>query len=335
MAVFKRKLLPPEGKNYLFNVCVPDFSIEPHIDYVSISSIPLFHIQTISSILKANGFKLISNPKLIEGKFERKLEFKDEDITIDIFYGMRLPEFIKPTILITIHDPNRSILELFKMMFVNLIILYKIMEIELTFDIYTDDVYGLEDFINSHLLLRYQNQRLPSMHFIDTFYTTGRKAAKRTRTYIKLINGKMVLRLELVLSKAIIKKIGLKLPLESIDTLDIKKYITFKYIDYKKLVRYLKKLDQDKINNAYSRRLLPDKVYEIHIKTWVKSIRDYDLMYQVERIKEKDKETGLLKGIPNYSRFMNDYQELINKFRKELAGKSFIPNGNKLYKLSY
>ena len=73
MVTLKRKLLPPEGKNYFFNVCVPDFTIEPHIDFVTISSIPLFHIQPISDILKANGFKLVSNPELKDGKFERKL----------------------------------------------------------------------------------------------------------------------------------------------------------------------------------------------------------------------------------------------------------------------
>ena len=248
---------------------------------------------------------------------------------------MRLPEFIRPTILIQIHDPNLNILELFQMMFADLVIPHKLMEIELTFDFYTDDVYGLEDFINSHLFLRYQNQRLPSKHYMETFYTTARKAAKRTRTYIKPINGKMVLRLELVLSKVIIKRIRLQLPLESIDTLDISKYITFKYIDYAKLTRYLKKSDKENIKNAYSKSLLSGRVYEMHIKTWVKSMVDWELMLQVEQLKKKDKETGLFKGVPNFSRFLNEYQELINKFRRELAGKTFIPKGDKVYKVGF
>lgn len=341
MVVFRRKIWLSEGKHYPFNVCISDFSIKPHIDFVSISSIPSFYKPTIATILYANGFKLTNQPKLKEGKFERKLEFKDGQIKIDIFYGMRLSEFIKPTIYIKIHDPNLNILELFQMMFANLMIPHKLMEIELTFDFYTDDVFGLQDFINKHLFLRYQNQRLPSYKYEDsldegeTFYTTGRKAAKRTRTYTKLIDGKIVLRLELILSKVIIKRIGLKLPLESIDTLDITKYITFMYVDTKKLVKYLKKSEKEEIKSAYSKRWLSGRLYEKHIETWVKSMVDWELMRQVEQLKKKDEETGFLKGVPNFSRFLIDYQELIQKFRKELAGKSFIPRGDKLYYLIY
>ena len=232
-----------------------------------------------------------------------------------------------------------NILELFQKLFADLFIQYKIREIELTFDFYTDDVCGLEDFINSHLFLRYQNQRLPSCHYTsdegETFYTTGRKAAKRTRTYIKGVNGDIIVRLELTLSKVIIKKIGLALPLESIDTLDISKYITFKYIDYDKLIKYLKKLDREGIRKANSKRLLSSRLYEKHIETWVKSMVDWELMLQVGQLKKKDKETGLLKGVANFSQFLIEYQELIYKFRKELAGKSFIPKGGKLYKLSF
>ena len=164
MVTLRRKLLPPEGKTYFFDIFVPDFLPLSHtIDFVTISSIPLFHIQPISDILKANGFKLVSNPELKDGKFERKLEFKDGERTIDILYGMRLPAFIKPTIIIRIHDPNFNILERFQKIFADLMIQHKLLEIELTFDFYTDNVGGLEHFINSHLFLRYQNQRLPSM----------------------------------------------------------------------------------------------------------------------------------------------------------------------------
>ena len=334
MITLKRKLLPPKGRNYFLNDFVPDFSIDPHIHFVTISSIPLFHIKTISNILKANSFKLISNPELKEGNFERKLEFKNEDITIDIFYGMRFLEFIKPTVLITIHNPNDNILELFDKLFTVYYINYKIKEIELTFDFYTDNVFGLEHFINSHLFLKYQNQRLPSKHYKDTFYTTGRKAAKRTRTYIREVNGKSVVRLELILSKAIIRRINLKLPLVSIDSLDITQYITFKYIDSDKLINYLKKSQKDEIEKAYSKKRLSGKLYEKQIELYVNSIVYWNLMSQVEMLKAKDKRTGLLIGVPNYSRFILEYHGLINNFRRELAGKSFIPKGNKSYSLN-
>jgi hypothetical protein len=334
MVTLKRKILPPKGRHYFLNDFVPDFSINPHIHYVTISSIPLFYVNTISEILKANSFKLISNPELPKGNFERKLEFKNEDITIDVFYGMRFLEFIKPTILITIHNPNDNILELFDKLFITYCINYKIKEIELTFDFYTDDVFGLEHFINNHLLLKYQNQRLPSKHYKETFYTTGRKAAKRTRTYVRDVNGKSVVRLELILSRAIIRRIGLTLPLVSINYLDITQYITFKYIDSDKLINYLKKSQKEEIDKAYSKKRLAGKLYEKHIETYVNSILYWELMPQVEMLKAKDKETGLFLGIPNYSHFILNYHELINKFKRELAGKSFIPKGNKSYSLN-
>jgi hypothetical protein len=334
MVTLKRKILPPKGRHYFFDVFVPDFSIRPHIDFVTISSIPPSHINTISNILKANGFKLISKPELKVGNFDKKLVFKDNDITIDIFYGWRLPDFFKRTIVIKIHDPNYNVLDLFDKLFSAYCIDYKIKEIELTFDFYTEDVYGLEDFINGHLFLKYHNQRTYHKHVEETIYTTGRKAAKRTRAYVRPVNGKFILRLELILSKVIIRRIGLKLPLESIDYLDITKYITFKYVDSDKLIKYLKKSQKDEIEKAYNKKWLSGRLYEKHIELWVQSMLSYDLMYQVERLKAKDKETGLLKGVPNYSRFILEYQELINKFRRELSGKSFIPKGNKSYSLN-
>jgi hypothetical protein len=335
MVTLKRKILPPKGRNYFLNDFVPDFSINPHIHYVKISSILDFHKTTISNILKDNNFKLVSNPEIPEGNFEKKLEFQDEDITIDIFYGMRFLEFIKPTILITIHDPNDNILELFDKFFIAYGINYKIKEIELTFDFYTDDVFGLEHFINSHLFLKYQNQRLPSKNFKEeTFYTTGRKAAKRTRTYVREVNAKTVVRLELILSRAIIRRIGLTLPLVSIDYLDILQYITFKYMDSEKLIKYLKKSQKDEIEKAYSKKWVTGRLYEKHIETYVNSMLYWELMRQVEMLKAKDKETKLLIGVPNYSRFLLEYHELINIFRRELVGKSFIPKGNKSYSLN-
>ena len=318
----------PHNDDYVDKFYFPDFSLKPSIDKITLSFIPERYVHSISDLLKANKFKLRSKIPLVKGKFEKKLDFTKDTLTISISYAMRLFAAIRPTILLTIHDPNLEILELFNKFFNYHNVDYRIKQIEIAFDFVTDDLLGLKDFLDNHLFLKYQHSTYPSLMYKDTFtyYTSNhRKATKGTTTYIKDIDGKYIVRLELILNRQILRKTGLKLPLDSIDSMDWSKYFTFKYIDSKNLIKYLKWSQREAIKQTYSRSQLSGKLLEKTIDIWAKTITSYHFMYQVETLKHKEK------GIDNYSRFMKEHGYFIFKFIKELEGKSFIPKSNKIY----
>ena len=233
-----------------------------------------------------------------------------------------------PIAVIKIHDPSKEVLDLFHGYSNKFSIFYKLSQVELTFDFYTRDLQDFIEILNNHLYLRYQKQK--SFNIEDTFYTTNiRKATKGTRTYIKEVNGSKFVRMELLLQRRVISRLGLSLPLSNIDGIDLKQFFTFAYIDSRRLTNYFVKKNKQEIKRANLRRPGYGNIIKQTIYQWVKGItrREYgaEFIRQIERLKDKDR------GVPNYGRFIVDHELLTNAFMTKLSKTSFIPTTGKEY----
>jgi len=307
---------------------IPDFSLRASIDWLSLSYIHLRFLNPICDLLSANGFKRTKKNPLSKGKFNRTKTYCDHDISIQLFYDMRFKGVLIPKIKIKIHDPNKELLDLFHSYFKKFSISCKLSQVELTFDFYTENLEDFQDFLDNKLYLRYQKQK--SFNIEDTFYTTNiRKATKGTRTYPKPFDNPEFVRMELLLNRKIIHRLGLSLPLSNIDAIDLKKFFIFAYIDSKMLTNYYVKKNKQEIDKVNLRRPGYGNIIKQTIHHWVRGItcreKETELAKQIEILKDKEK------GVPNYGRFIFEHELLTNAFMSKLSETSFIPITGKEY----
>jgi len=319
---------PPTHYNNIDDSYIPDFTLKTSIDWLTLSDIHLRYHTPICDLLNVNGFILSKTNFHVRGKFRRNKEYQDKNICIQLFYDMRFEGNLIPTTVIKIHDPSKEVLDLFHGYFNKFSIFHKLSQVELSFDFYTRDLQDFNEFLNKHLYLRHQKQK--SFHIKDTFYTTDiRKATKGTRTYPKPFDNPEFVRMELLLKRKIISRLGLSLPLSNIDGIDLKKFFIFAYIDSRMLTNYFVKKNKQEIKRANLRRPWGGRLFEKHIAQWVRGIthreHDFEFIKQVERLKDKDR------GVPNYWRFIVEHELLTNAFMSKLSKTSFIPITGKHY----
>ena len=189
----------PTPYNNIDDSYIPDFTLKPSIDWLSLSDIHLKYLNPICNLLILNNFKLTKTNFHQNKKFHWSKEYSDDNIQIQLFHNMMIKGVLIPTIMIKIHDPNKELLDLFHNYFSKLSIIYKLSQVELTFDFYTEDLEDFQEFLDNKLRLRYQKQK--SFNIEDTFYTTDiRKATKGTRTYLKPFDNPEFVRMELLLN---------------------------------------------------------------------------------------------------------------------------------------
>ncbi|MGO8761137.1 MAG: hypothetical protein ACLP2P_04020 [Desulfobaccales bacterium] len=307
---------------------IPDFTLRASIDWLSLSYIHLRFLNPICDLLSANGFKRTKKNPLSKGKFNRTKTYCDNDISIQLFYDMRFKGELIPTTRIEIHDPSKEILHLFHSYFSKFSIFHKLSQVELTFDFYTENLEDFQEFLDNKLYLRYQKQK--SFNIEDTFYTTDiRTATKGTRTYLKPEDNPEFVRMELVLSRRVIKRLGLSLPLSNIDALNLKQFFIFAYIDSNMLTNYIVRKNKQEIKRVNQRRPGYGNIIKQTIHQWVRGIthREYESEFikQIESLKDKDR------GVPNYGRFIVEHELLTNAFMHKLSKTSFIPTTGKEY----
>jgi hypothetical protein len=320
----------PTRYNNADDFYIPDFTLRASIDWLTLSCIHLRFLNPICDLLSVNGFKQTKNNPLSKGKFNRTKTYCDNEIKIQLFYDKRFKGELIPTTLIKIHDPSKELLDLLHDYFKKFTILYKLSQVELTFDFYTKNLEDFQEFLDNKLRLMYQKQK--SFNIEDTFYTTNiREATKGTRTYLKPFDNPEFVRMELLLNRNIIRRLRLSLPLSNIDAIDLKKFFVFAYIDSKKLTNYYVKKNKDKIDKVNQRRPGYGNLWIKHIEHWAWSItrREYEteLAKQIETLKDKEK------GVPNYGRFIVEHELLTNTFISKLSETSFIPITGKEYLL--
>jgi hypothetical protein len=320
---------PPPSETLLSNNHIDNFDFFLSTDYTlktSIDKIVLtfseYDRNDICSHLKLNGFKLKSVRKLKKGKFQWKSNYNDGYLEIDMVYGKRDGLDFKSVFLLTIHEPNKDILSWLDRLHIN----YLLTNIEIAYDFYIDYPASFKLFLDNILFLRYQSKRKPSFFYKSTSYTTDlRTAAKGTRTYIKEINGEKVVRLELNLNQRIIKRLGLTLPLDSIDSLNPFQFFRFMALDTGKVLNYLLGTVKDDIAALNLNRPGMGGLVKSHVNSWMHTYLMWvkSLMKQVEALKRQ--------GIPNHGRFRKALPDFSQRFMEKVSAQDYIPSGQKTY----
>lgn len=306
---------------YLF---IPDYSISKKLDYITLSIYNDQHVKQIYSFLESNSFKLVSDLKLNRGNYDMKRTYRsDTDIaSVEIIHGLKNPLPRYPSLLIKIHDPNEEFLSLLDSFFKYHAIEVNVSLIEFTFDFKTDDPIELFDFLKSHLFLKNIRTK-PYSQYSSTFYTNNiRQSSKGMRVYLKTLKGddKQVVRLELVLKRSIIKRLGLEFPLSNIDTVDLSKFFSFNFIDEERINKYLCWKHRKQIAEVEMRR----KRFGGGI---IKRIIYNGLRGTIGREESLMEKVGMLKSkeiVPNYSRFLEPLDGFNSDFFEMASRDHFI-----------
>ncbi len=302
---------------YLIN----HYSVEKKLDFITLSVFSDQHEKVIYSFLEANGFKLISNHILLKGNYYIKRTYKsDTDIaSVEIKHGVKKRFY--PSLLIKIHDANKEFLALLDSFFNYHRIKITVSEIEMTFDFFTDSPSELFHFLNSHLLLKNARTK-PYSGYPTTLYANDtRKSTKGMRVYLKKFEGeeKVRVRMELVLKRSIIRKLGLDFPLSNIDSVDLSKFFSFKDINFKKMKEYLYWKHRKQIAALEEKGKVFGKLIKQQLNNYVRcSEGEESFMGQSAVLKSKEC------GIKNHSRFIEPLDWFTADFLKKAATDHFI-----------
>jgi hypothetical protein len=293
------------------------YSICTGLDYVTLSNIHPDKEILLYDILSANGFRAVKDVRLQTGNYGMKRVYEnDYGDTVDIFHAQRQLSKGFNSLLITVRHPNQEIMSLLDSIFKYHEINPKVSVIEMTFDFYVDRIIDFNDSIKSHLFLK--NQRSKSFTYGNTFYTNDlRNSTKGMRLYRKLLEtGQRFVRLELVLHRSTIYRLGLQFPLNNIDSLNLSKFFYFARVKEDDVKKYTfrqnrRKLEQLKILDPFEAEIIED-----HIESWLRY--SDSLMGKVEAIRDDIM-------VINYSRFIKPLDDFNKKFFNIVSSQKFIP----------
>jgi hypothetical protein len=220
-------------------------NINPHIDriYFSCNSIIVNPVEKLVSILEANNYEC-KYDQFAKGKVYKRIRIFESNITgikVSILYGRNNNFSFYPCIGITIYKPDRDTIDWFDTICNSIGFETKLSHVEVTLD-FSPYKYEIHEFFWKHLFLKYNSG---GSCFYDgefsTFYIGHkRKNSKSVILYQKIIEGINILRLELRLNRAYIKKLDLALDcFEKINDINLSDLISFRELNHEKLLKHL------------------------------------------------------------------------------------------------
>ena len=154
-----------------------------------------------------------------------------------------------------------------------------------------------------------------SFQIKTTYYPNNpRKSLKGGSLYPKYeIVGEPV-RLELVLNRPILHKHRMEFPLSELSSLDLSKFIDFRYLDTEALRDYFIRENSEQIKAENERSPGYGNLIVQVIDSWLSNPES--LMKRVERLKSKSTE------VDNYTRFLHPLTEFNEAFMGAARGRS-------------
>lgn len=303
------------------NFYFPEYTVTKSIDYLTLSCIHPKHEKLIDNFLKANCFHVLSDLKLEKGNFNKIRTYKcgSDEARVEIFHWMK-QEYIGPRMLLMrVHDPKKELTALLQAFFQYHGVGRLLSKVELTFDFETERRADLYEFLRATLYEKH-NKSGTGKEYQTTFYT-GKK--DRVRVYFKTKgNGKFV-RLELILHRRDIRRLGLDFPLSNIDDLDLSSFFQFSRIDKEALTNYIinkhrRKLQELERQGRQASMELLRRTIEERVRATVGV--EETLMGKLISLKKCG---GMEK---QYSRFRKELQPFNRDFFKRIQAGSFLPN---------
>ncbi len=304
--------------------------IRKHIDKIDYSSNLSADEKIIFRIIESIGYKRFRIYKLKKGKYSWKNTYKrpDDTAVVEIIYHLK-PENngeAVPSFLVTVHDPNKGIIDLLLSSVINHGINLKVSKIELAYDFYdlsSRDRIKLYDFLKSHLLLKNSRSK-PSEKYLTTYYANQIKASsKGLKVYLRPDHRNIrIVRLELTLKRPLLRKLRIDPLLRRIDSINPFRFFTFMSVDENKLVNHLKWKSRRMHKNDSSRnKYMHDELLERHVENYVSGflLEAFPLMGKIVNLKSKS-------GIVNYSRFVVPEEDFTQMFVERTRYRSFLPS---------
>lgn len=304
-----------------FNFNLPYYTVTKSIDYLTLSCIHPKHEKLIDNFLKANCFRVVSDLKLKKGKFEKIRTYKcgSDEARVELFHGMK-EEYIGPhMLLMRVHDPKKELTALLQAFFQYHSVGRLLSKVELTFDFETERRADLFEFLRATLYEKHNKSGM-GKEYQTTFYTNKRD---RVRVYFKTKGNGRFVRLELILHRRDIRRLGLDFPLSNIDDLDLSNFFQFRRIDQEAIIKYIIKKHRRKFQElAKQGRQASMELLRRTIEGRVKAIfgEEETLMGKIIALK---KYGGMEK---QYSRFRKEVRPFNRDFFERIKTGQFIPN---------
>lgn len=188
------------------------------------------------SALHNLGYRCDADKWLVKGKYRRQRIYMHGNSKAKIHILYQCDCAYMPPMFAIIHDPDIETVDDIDALLNSLGFETKISQIEMAIDFYTH-IEILKKFFSDHLFLPYHRKGCCTFGDDQPTYYIGdtRKQSKAIRLYPKPIDGREALRLELVLNRPTIEKLGLALPLDNIAKIDLTKFLCFKQLNKEKL----------------------------------------------------------------------------------------------------
>ena len=258
------------------------------------------------SFFEQNGYKTQSDGFARGKTYKRYRHYSgDRDILI-----LSDPETFLDHLYVTVHDPDFEFLKWMDSGFKSLRLKTILSQMEIAIDFLGRNM-PLYTALVSFLYLRHSKGqcRLKGEDFKKTFYIGDtRKDSKAIRLYHKEIDGQKNLRLELVLNRRSIKRLGLELPLEGFDHAILSDFICFKKFNQTKFFNHLKWKSRNKIKRLEGKKT---------VRTLFSVLNDIAGSHAT--IPVVDAKTKLKKRNLQYHRFFEDMDEWNEAFRDLLS----------------
>jgi hypothetical protein len=326
----KKQRVAGAGRNNYINkiyFSLDDVSISKSIDFITLSNIHPDYEKTIYDFLEKNGFIVVSDNKLLKGNFHMKRTYRhDHDIaSVEILHDLKDSFCGYPTLLLSVHDLNKELLSSLDSFFKHHGLLPKVSQIELTMDLLTDDIVGLYEFLQSHLFMK-NGRTILEKEYMTTFYLNNirKSKSKGMKVYLNPKKGpKKSVRMEITLKRQLIKRLGLDITLNNVDSLDLKRFFDFRLLDDKSLLRHLIWQSRFHIERLEKKRTGRGNLVKRLIHDYLHTIifgHEKELMRKTRGLKlEKDM-------VRQYNRFLKPLNDFNDSFFKMLSQSSFIPS---------
>lgn len=287
------------------------------LDFITLNNIHPDNESMLYQILNSNKFTVVKDVKLDKGNYMMKRVYKNcyDNTEVDIFHHQKYEAKGDRSLSIKIHHPSQEIMSFLDSTFKFHGINPKVSQIEMTFDFYVNDNINCRNLLKSHLFLK--NQGSYSFTIVETFYANDmRKSAKGMRLYIKEFKtGKKSVRLELLLRRPLIHRLGLQFPLNDIDSLTLSKFFHFAHLKEDDFKKYVFKRNKRNMEQRGEIDPLEVGIIEDHIDNWLRCSES--LMEKVEVIRDGIK-------IKNCSRFIEPLDKFNENFIKKVSSQKFI-----------
>lgn len=295
-----------------------------HIDKVSlsISSNSRCNEKGLFTALKNVGFKcnydIRKKDPINMPYYKRMGKYSYGKSSILLRYKRKYDAGFRPHLWVVIQDPTKEVLHYLDAVCNSLGFVTKVSQIELALDFFPYKC-KLQEFFWEHLFVK--RNRGDSLFYgkgIEKSFYSGHKA-KNSKTmiiYPKAIYGKRkkILRLELILNRPIIKRLGFDLRLENINNIDLSEFLCFKEWNYHRFDSYLKW--KHRFHIAGMSPMSRDLYMRITTEVEFNSLSIRYVMPAISHLRKR--------GHQQTQRFFNDIPEVNNAFFGLLKKKKFL-----------